>query len=150
MKVKCADCGNVVPAMIESDETKLEDHDGIWADCPDCNITGYDEIIEATEEEQFQFGVEPVGEDDPADDELKLTEIPKGGWTEEHEGQEVRLQMPMGTTITDVIIGIPIHGGGVIFGPTQELGGLLARADYAARAIAEYHAWQTGLGEDMI
>ena len=78
----------------------------------------------------------------------ELTEIPEGGWTEEHEGLKVRLMMPLGTIIEDQIIGLPIGGSGAIFGPSQELGMILARADYAAQAIAAYHEWQNALGED--
>lgn len=89
--------------------------------------------------------IEVIDEEDPE----VLTEIPEGGWTEEHEGLEVRLKMPMGTVITDRIIGLPIGGGGAIFGPTQELGMILARADYAAQAVAAYSAWQNALGEDF-
>ena len=73
-------------------------------------------------------------------DERELTEIPEGGWTDEHEGMEVRLMMPMGTIIDDNIISLPIEGG-VLFGPSQELGMILARADSALRAQMAHAAW---------
>ena len=44
-KVRCADCGQVVELLKESEETRQEGHDGIWADCPDCGVTGYDAIV---------------------------------------------------------------------------------------------------------
>ena len=45
--VKCADCGDIVEAWIECPSTRNPGHDGIWADCPQCGVTGYDEAIEA-------------------------------------------------------------------------------------------------------
>ena len=44
-KVVCADCGTVCPASMETFGSKLSMHDGIWADCPECGLTGYDEIV---------------------------------------------------------------------------------------------------------
>lgn len=44
-KVVCADCGIVCSASMESFGSKLSMHDGIWADCPECGLTGYDEIV---------------------------------------------------------------------------------------------------------
>ena len=43
--VKCADCGLYTPASIECETTRMEGHNGIWADCPECDITGYDGVI---------------------------------------------------------------------------------------------------------
>jgi hypothetical protein len=43
--VKCADCNLITTASIEDKETRMEGHNGIWADCPACDITGYDKII---------------------------------------------------------------------------------------------------------
>jgi len=39
-QVKCADCGEQCPAWIEDETTRMKDHDGVWADCPECGITG--------------------------------------------------------------------------------------------------------------
>ena len=36
----CADCSKSVPMWVESELTRQPDHDGIWADCPECGITG--------------------------------------------------------------------------------------------------------------
>ena len=44
-EVNCADCGVNCPAWIEDEETRMKDHDGIWADCPDCGITGYNHVV---------------------------------------------------------------------------------------------------------
>ena len=38
--VVCADCSKRVRAFIECKSTRLEGHDGVWADCPQCGITG--------------------------------------------------------------------------------------------------------------
>ncbi len=40
MNVICADCGIETQALIECITTKQEGHDGIWAHCPRCGITG--------------------------------------------------------------------------------------------------------------
>lgn len=36
----CADCSEIVPMWVECESTRQPDHDGIWADCPECGITG--------------------------------------------------------------------------------------------------------------
>ena len=52
--VKCADCDLTTPASIEDEETRMEGHNGIWADCPECDITGYDRIILVYKGVKFQ------------------------------------------------------------------------------------------------
>ena len=74
-----------------------------------------------------------------------ITEIPEGGWTEEHDGVRVRLQMPMGTMIEDEILGLPLEGGKMLYGPSQELGMILARAEYAMAAQFAAAEWAAKL-----
>lgn len=38
--VVCADCGETCPEFLESESTRMPDHDGIWADCSECGVTG--------------------------------------------------------------------------------------------------------------
>lgn len=38
--VVCADCGETCPEFLESEATRMPDHDGIWADCSECGVTG--------------------------------------------------------------------------------------------------------------
>jgi len=38
--VVCADCGETCPEFLESAATRMPDHDGIWADCSECGLTG--------------------------------------------------------------------------------------------------------------
>lgn len=74
-------------------------------------------------------------------DEGEWIAIPEGGWTEKHDGDFVRLQLPLGTVIKDEIISIPIQGGEMIYGPSSEIGGVMARAQFsiqAQMAAAEY------------
>ena len=84
--------------------------------------------------------------------ENALTEFPEEGWNETHDGQKVRLRMPMGTIIEDEIIGLPLEGGKMLYGPSQELGMILARAEYAMAAqiaAAEWAAKIEKMAEDF-
>ena len=74
-----------------------------------------------------------------------ITEIPEGGWKEEHDGVRVKLQMPMGTMIEDEIIGLPLDDGRMLYGPSQELGAILARAEYAMAAQFAAAEWAAKL-----
>lgn len=78
-------------------------------------------------------------------DENIHTEIPEGGWTEEHDGDLVALTMPLGTVIEDQIISMPIEGGKMLYGPSQEIGMILARASYAMAAQQAAHEYQANL-----
>ena len=81
-----------------------------------------------------------------------LTEIPEEGWNETHDGLKVRLKMPMGTIIEDEIIGLPLEGGKMLYGPSQEMGMILARAEYAMAAqvaAAEWAAKIEKMAEDF-
>ena len=73
------------------------------------------------------------------------TEVPEGGWTEEHDGDLVKLTMPLGTVIEDQIISMPIEGGSMLYGPSQEIGMILARASYAMAAQQAAYEYQANL-----
>ena len=81
--------------------------------------------------------------------ETKLTEIPEDGWNESHDGLQVRLMMPLGTIIEDEIIGLPVEGGQMIYGPSQEIGMILARAAYAMQAQEAARAWTISTQKQM-
>jgi len=42
---ECADCLRVVPLFVESKETAPKDGIPYWADCPECGITGIEDIV---------------------------------------------------------------------------------------------------------
>jgi hypothetical protein len=58
----------------------------------------------------------------------------------------------MGTIIEDEIIGLPLENGIMLFGPSQELGMILARASYAMAAQQAANEWanaiNSAVGED--
>ena len=83
--------------------------------------------------------------EEQAQEEKTLTEIPEDGWEDIHDGQKVRLKMPMGTIIEDEIIGLPLEGGKMLYGPSQELGMILARAEYAMAAQFAAAEWAAKL-----
>ena len=133
-----------------------ENNDHYWKKshpCPVCNKT----IAGAKEEENYRAycsvtcAIEAHPDCHP-DPEKRLTKIPVMGWDETHDGQKVRLKMPMGTIIEDEIIGLPLENGVMLFGPSQELGMILARASYAMAAQEAANQWANAInnavGED--
>lgn len=79
------------------------------------------------------------------EEEIIHDEVPEGGWTAEHDGDKVRLVMPLGTVIDDQIISMPILGGKMLYGPSQEIGMILARAEYAMAAQRAAHEYQVNI-----